>query len=461
VVGSCPVCETPLPASADHCPRCGFPSALSGRLDGPVAVPAEPNDELAERPVPGGRGSSAQDDGESEVNASLARSLEERTELLRTIDRDAPDVTGELCEAALNEASGRTGDAQQILRSAQGRLDRETEELLARHLESLENRGRLLESTGLKLALEDELGHLAESIVASSPASSVAALAEAELRMDELEAHWRGLQGLLGQVATLRAQATELGIRLPDGPDRLSALRSGLASRPATDHDLDAAAQAAAETLMHLHEAIPPALEQELARHAKTLEAHRGRSAKGQPARRHHAEALQHLKNGRLEDAARSVQELRAALEELAQEAEEAPPAPVPVPPTPVTPPAPSTPAPLPAAPPPSSAAPARAPAPRTAVVPATREAPGPAAPPTPSVREAAALDPTVVATLMNKARSLAVRVRSLPPDSAEAADAARQIHEATDLLRAKRYAEADAALTRLMRALASAGSGR
>jgi len=453
VVENCPVCSTAFPSTAEHCSKCGFPRALLARLDGPLTAPADGGAVPEPPPIPTPAHDPRPPGPEAEVNAVLARALEERMELLRAIDRDAPDVTGELCEAALNEASGRVADAQQVLRSAQGRLDRETEELLGRHLENLEARGRALQATGLRLALEEELGHLAETIVTGDAAASVAELAAAEHRLDGLEAHWRGLQGLIAQVTTLREQATDLGIRLDGLPDRLAAARASLASMAVTEHDLDAAAQAAAETLMHLHEAIPPALESELRRHAGTLDGHRGRPPKLQAARRRHAEAVEHLKGGRLEDAVRSVRELRAAIADLAKEVEAPPPKAVG--PAPVRPPTPVPPAEASVAPPPkavaepSPVAPAR---PVGAATPGpTPVAPQPAAPGGPP-------SPITVDLLIKKARSLAVRVRALPPESEEAASAARQIHEATELLRLRRYEEADEALSRLMRALVSVG---
>jgi len=427
----------------EHCPKCGYPRALVGRLHGPVPSPAE----FEDMPSPAAAGPSVRAPEparpEAEVNAALARDLEQRTELLLMIDRDAPDVTGELCEAALSEASGRAGEAQQVLRSAQGRLERETEELLSRHLESLEARGRALQATGLRLALEDELGRLAESMVSGDAAASVAALAAAEHRMDGLETHWSSLQGLIAQVTVLREQAADLGIRLEGLPDRLAAARATLASMVVTDHDLDIAAQAASETLMQLHEAIPPALESELKRHAEVLQAHHGRPPKLQTARRRHAEAVEHLKSGRLEDAVRSVHELRVAIGELAKQAEEVP----------------------------AAAAPAvRAPptAPPLAPPHATRQGPeapasgagrADARPARPAEEEVAPPDPAVIEALVMKARSLAVRVRALPADSVEANQATRQVQQATELLRLRRYAEADAALSRLMRALVDVGS--
>lgn len=461
---SCPVCEAPVDEDADHCSKCGLPALLRGRLDGPLTDPPEVDDTPVPEPAPRLGTAMPREGPEAEVNASLAKALEERTELLLTIDPDAPDVTGELCEAALSEAAGRVSEAQQVLRSAQGRLDRETEELLARHLESLETRGRLLESSGLRLALDEELGTLAESMVASGAASSVAALREAEHRMDGIEAHWRGLQGLISQVTTLRQQAAELGIGLDHLSDPLASVRSNLATKPATERDLDVAAQVATQALMQLHEAIPPALERELGAHAKTIEAHRGKRSRAQSARRHHADAVRHLAEGRLEDAVHSIRELREALEELAREIEEPPPPPAPSAPTPPPPVVAATtpaPTPVPSTPPAPEATAAAEPAPPPAPPPRTpsREATPAAAPPA-AAPPPGAPDAEVVATLMKKARSLAVRVRSLPPDSEEAARAAREIHAATELLRAGRYSEADAALSRIMRSLVGARGG-
>lgn len=454
MVASCPVCDAPVEEDDERCAKCGFPALLRKRLDGPVPDPVEPETELPAGPVLTVRRTPASEGPEAEMNASLARALQERMELLRTIDRDAPDVTAEMCEAALNEASGRLADAQQVLRSAQGRLDSETEDLLTRHLENLEARGRALEAGGLRLALDDELGHLAETMVGSPAEASVGALATAERRMDRVESHWRGLQGLIAQVAVLRQQATELGISLEHIPDRLGSVRANLASMPVTEHELDIAAQVASETLMQLHEAIPPALEAELARHAEALDRHAGRRSKARAARLRHAEAIQHLRSGRLELAARSVRELRRELDELAREAEAAAEARLLVP-----------------AAPSEVAATARRPLPasellRPEAAPVSPE--GGSAPPSepPAAVTSAppderpAVDPATVATLMRKARSLAVRIRSLPADSEQATAAAREIHEATDLLRAGKYAEADAALSRIMRSLVAAGPG-
>jgi hypothetical protein len=448
----CPVCEASPAALATHCPRCGFPTALYATLHGPVDLgPAPVADGLVEG-APPSLGSAPPTRSavgpEATVNATIVQALVERVALLSTVDRDAPDVTGELCEAALNEAGGRVADAQQILRSAQGRLARETEELLGRHLADLEARGRTLQETGLRFPLEDQLAHIAENVVSGDVSAAVPGLLAAERRVGLIESHWHGLQALVAQVMTLRAEAEALGIEVGNACERLEAARASLATMPATEHDLDVTAQAAAEALMALHEAIPPALEAELARHQVALGSHEAPAPAATSARKLHDEVSQHLREGRLENAIASLRELRAELARL--EREPAPVSPVPPPPAaePLRAPAPEPVAPVEAGPPEGAAARGVPPPPpgRAAVSEA-----GAAPPPAPAPATAG---PEVVAGLLRKARSLAARVRSLPPDSPEAASAAQEIHDATELLRAKRFAEADAALSRLMRTL-------
>jgi len=57
---------------------------------------------------------------------------------------------------------------------------------------------------------------------------------------------------------------------------------------------------------------------------------------------------------------------------------------------------------------------------------------------------------------LLKKAWSLASRIRTLPPDSDIAHDAAVEIREATEFLRSRMLKEADLTLTRLMRILST-----
>jgi hypothetical protein len=143
------------------------------------------------------------------------------------------------------------------------------------------------------------------------------------------------------------------------------------------------------------------------------------------------------------------VRELRSALGELTREAEAEPPAA----PPPVEVPPPSAPAPTPEEAPPGIG-PGPTPSPEGASpVEVHPERPSVAAPEAPSA------DAATLGALMKKARGLAVRVRTLPSDSEAAVEAATHIHEATELLRARRFAEADAALTRLMRVLAASES--
>jgi len=406
VPSSCPICEQPIPTTVAHCTVCGFPTALAieglrsrdGAETEAVAL-GEP-DEAAPpraRPVP------PPVTPEAELCAAISRDLRTKLDFVRQLGRGVPDVTSELCQAALIEAEGRVSEALEILRGAQGRLDEQTEELLRRRLDAIEERRDVLQKTGVTFALDDDLLALSEALEAGRREDAGTLLLAAERRIAQFESDWRGLQGLLAQIESLRSEAADLNVPLGEISGELEGIRDRLAAPRLTEEALDGVAQQAAQTLMLLHEAIPTSLEEELGRHETTLNRYPDDHEASAVARRLHVEASRHLKKGRLSEAVASVRDLRRQIELLESSAVTAP-------------------------------APTEGPAPPVA---------------TPET-EAETLD-----RLLKKARSLAGRVRTLPPDSDTARDAAMQIREATEMLRAHRLREADLVLTRLMRMLA------
>jgi hypothetical protein len=404
VPSSCPVCEQPIPSTAVHCSVCGFPTGLaieglrsnddrdetSGATEAPAPAPA--------RSPPAPEPLSPEED----LNAAISRDLRSKMELVRELGRGAPDLTNELCQAALSEADGRISEALATLRSAQSRLESESDELVRRRLSELGERRESLERTGARISLGDDLRQAQQALEAGEREAAVRQVVETDRRMTQFESDWRGLQGLLSQVEGLRSEANEIGIPLGEISSEVVAIRERLREPNLTEETLDSVAQEAAQTLMLLHEAIPSALGEELERAEKTIDRFPEDHAPSAVARRLHLEASRHLKKGRLSEAVRSVQDLRRELSELE-------------------------------------------------VAAATSPEVGPIPPPAPGESEDAMLD-----RLLKKARSLASRVRTLPPDSDIAHDAAVQIREATDLLRARRLKEADLTLTRLMRMLGS-----
>lgn len=379
---------------------CGFPTALAIEGLRTAKSPPPPTRSDAREPgdgVPRPRVHAAPPP-EAELTNTLGRGLRERIELYAPLGRDCPDVTNEMCEAALSEASGRVSEALEVLRAAQGRLDRQAKEAIRRRWESAADRKNALERTGIQI----DLGDPAPGTLAADPAEEasdgIRRLVSVEGRLAKFESDWKGTQGLLAQIETLRHEATELGIALEEVPSEIDQIREKLSSGPLRAADLDAVAQRAAGTLMLLHEMIPTSLEQELGRHGESLDKLPDDDSSGEKARKLHEDAGRHLAKGRLLEAGQSVRDLRRAIVELEH----------------------------PSAPP----------------------APKPRADPPPPPDEAA-LD-----VLLKKARSLAGRVRTLPTDSPLALEAAAQIREATDLLRAGRMADADRTLTELMRAL-------
>lgn len=402
---SCPICEQPIPSTAVHCSVCGFPTglAIEGLRSNDVAdtapvAPETPPPRSAPRAAPSPHVLTPEED----LNAAISRDLRAKMDLVRELGRGAPDLTSELCQAALSEADGRLSEALAILRSAQSRLETESDGLLVRRLTELGERRESLERTGARIALGDELSQVREAVETGEREDAIRRLIETDRRLSQFESDWRGLQGLLAQVEGLRSEASDLGVSLGEISSEVEAIRERLRTPELTEEILDEVAQQAAQTLMLLHEAIPTALSEELERSEKVIDRYPEDHAPSAVAKRLHLEATRHLKKGRLSEAVRSVQELRREITELEVAAAASP----------------ATPA----------ASPANAPE-----------------------TEEEALD-----RLLKKARSLASRIRTLPADSDIAHDAAVQIREATDFLRARKIKEADQTLTRLMRMLVS-----
>ncbi len=323
-------------------------------------------------------------------------------QIVRDLGRSLPDATNELCQAALGEAEGREGEALETLRTAQERLERELDELLDQRLSSLIGRRDTLLKQGVRLALGPDLDRVAEELEASHREEAADRLRETERRLDQLESDWKGLQGLLVQIEGLRKEAAELGLPLGEISGEIEQIRERLSEPRLTEEGLDSLAQDAAQALMLLHEAIPSSLEEELHRHGKALERFPEEHAPSAVARRIHVEASRHLKKGRLPEALQSVRDLRAQIEMLRQSARDAPPIPEPL--------------------------------------------------AGPEPEEAETLD-----ALLRKARTLAGRVRTLPPDSETAREAAIEIRSATEALRTRDLLTADDILARLMRLLSAA----
>ncbi|MGP8076280.1 MAG: hypothetical protein ACLP8Y_06075 [Thermoplasmata archaeon] len=405
---SCPICEQPIPSTAVHCSVCGFPTGLA--IEGLRSMDGEDSrstatgapTQAAPREPPAPHVLSPEED----LNAAISRDLRSKMELARELGRGAADLTNELCEAALSEAEGRASEALGILRSAQSRLESQTDELVRQRLTELGERRESLEKTGAHISVGDDLRRASDLLATGEREDAIRRVVDTDRRMTQFESDWRGLQGLLAQVEGLRSEASEIGIPLGEIASEVEAIRDRLREPNLTEDALDAVAQEAAQTLMLLHEAIPSALAEELLKGESVLDRYPEDHAASAVAKRLHLEATRHLKKGRLAEAVRSVQDLRRELAELEVAA---------------------------------------------AASPAIAAIPGP------TIEET---EEEMLDRLLKKARSLASRVRTLPPDSDIAHDAAVEIRQATDLLRSHKLKEADLTLTRLMRMLTTIPTG-
>lgn len=291
-------------------------------------------------------------------------------------------------------------EALDVLRRALGRVQSQSQSLFERRVKDLEDRDAALRAAGVGSSIADESARMRSEFSANRRLEAIAELRATDQRIGRIEGDWKGLQGLLRQIEGLRQSLRDTGGPIPEVEADVQEVRRLLAAPNVTVERLDAASQTATKAIVLLNEALPVALEEELARHDRTLSGMPPEPASVRKARDLHQEAVRHLRRGRLNEATASIRDLRATLLLLEKE-------------PPVVAPAPSA---------PEKVAPAQT--------------------------------PEFLQRLLGIARDLAARVRSLPPESEIAYEAAGEIRLATELLRARKLDEADQTLARLMRTL-------
>jgi len=403
----CPVCEAENPTTATSCRTCGYPTglavdALRGLSDTEaVAVPTSGTrpkaPPAAPRPV-------ARDPTAEQVEKT-AHELDRTLRLISRLGVATADVTVELHQAALTQADGRTVEALSLLRSALARLHQATNDALGRRLRSLEEREGAMRTEGVAVSIGSDIVRIRAEVDAGRPEQAIDRLIATDEQLGRIETDWKGLKGLLRQIDRLRDSAEVVGRPVAEVEESVEQVKALLAQPDLSTETLDEGAQIAARALMLLNEALPPAIEQELDRHAQALEAFPLDHAPARPARAVHAEATRHLRRGKLVEATTRLRELRVAINEL------------------------KLPEPAPESSDPGAESAAEASA---------------SAEPEPAEK--------ALGRLLTKARGLAARVRSLPSDSELAYEAAGEIRRATEQLRARKLEDADATLSRLMR---------
>ncbi len=406
----CIICDAPRVATSAHCPRCGFPPALTsvvvvgslteaetdGRTAGengsapPVGRPPGPEEFLRE---------------EEEASRGFARGVRRSLTLLGELGGDGTEVTSELRQAALLSAEGRLGEALNLLRTTQTTASVRLTELFEARLTELEERQRALVGQGLTPDLLQESVRLRAEI-AEAPVEEVAAhLAEEDRRLARTEAEWQELRGVLRQIDQVRQGARALGREFPAIDAGLATVKELLAQPSISASGVSQALEEGNRVLGLYQANLAPGIQEELDLHAAHLARFAPDHEPSRKARRLHAEANRHLRASRLAEATLRLGELRTELRRAGGAAPGRPP---------------------------SGAAEGGA-------------AGGPGA-------DEAALRP-----LLARVRTLAARIQELPPQSPLAGEAARRIRQATEQLRARKVEEAGRTLTELMELLGGA----
>ncbi|MCI4363858.1 MAG: hypothetical protein L3K13_06105 [Thermoplasmata archaeon] len=393
--GECAICESTLGPESPHCGSCGFPVALTSAAvfalgrDEPLeesestpAASAAPT--FAEAPVPPERASLEQ----------FAESLRGWVELLKELGTEAREQVGEVRQAALLDAEGRSGEALQLIRNAATSAADLAGELFARRLLELEERTQGLSAQGLAAETPEAFVRLRAEFDDGRARDAVSTLRAEDIRLRELESSWRELKSLLRQIDELRGSAQSIGQASSRVDEELAQVRELLARNQVGAAEIQEAHTVAARLLLFFQEALPLQLQEQLDQHADRLSRFGVEHPPSQKARQLHAESSRHLRHGRLAESALRLAELNRAIADLGSPEQEK------------------------------------------------------------AARRPAAPGEQQLASLLVKARHLAGRVRHLPPGSPVAEEAATEIREATESLRARRLDDAERALTRLMHSI-------
>ena len=421
---SCPVCEEPVAEAAGRCSTCGFPNALGLEASRALSQPEPaPRAERPRRASPAPPTARPAPDVQAEVARRVAQELQSHLSVYEKLGGDPEEIVNEVTQAALIQADGRTAEALSVLRAADTRVLEMAAELFDRRVRGLEHREEILQKDRLHVEVRSATASMRTRFESGRRDEALGLLNDSDRELSAIEGEWSNLRSLLQQVDALREAARESHQEILDVEDDARRVQ-GLLDQPTIDRATVAqATELSSRNLMRLHEALPAVLEDELESHAQKLDTMRDDPEAGRRARALHAEASRHLRRGRIADANERLRELRQVIRRM-EEAQ------------------------------------AKAPAPKAAaaVVPPAAVAPAAAAVSAPAPAPEGP-DPAL-ARLLQQARGLAARVRSLPPDSEIAFEAAAEIRRATELLRARKLQEAEQTLTRLMRTLDAESSG-
>ena len=403
----CPICEQAMEPGAAVCSSCGFPAALALDALKALAEP-EPNPpDSSPVATPTLAPPSPPADPQEAVCEKIALQIDEELNVLVDLGGDPLAIASELRQAALSQADRRVVEALGLLRQAHARLATQTDELFQARVRDVEERARRLHGAGVAVSVDEDLTQMRAEIEEADRSPALRRLHAVDDRLSRLEGDWNGLRTLLRQIESLREAIKAYRGPIPQVEEDVGRVRALLAQPGVTPAVLDEASQIASRGLMLLHEELPPHFEAELTKHSTALERYPEDHGPARTARAVHAEALRHLRRGRLAEANERLAELRKTISALSAER----------------------------------------------LAPAEHEPSAPAAKGRPGARSPAEED-EALQRLLAKARGLAQRVRGLPAESEVAYEAAGEIRRATEFLRARRLEEADQTLSRLMQTL-------
>jgi hypothetical protein len=265
---SCIICESSLGPDPNHCPTCGYPTALTGATV--VALGPEGYAALSDEDVPILAPESSPP-GAVEPRRVADPQFEQRgTELLRcveavrTLGGNPAELLAPVRRLVLLHAEGQFATARQALEEIAGAAATDASIAYAERIRQLEARLAALREQGVEVGGPTTPFPPFEAYLGGTAKDALRLVRDEDRRLTEVERHWADLRGAIGPMRAIAAACRAAEHPTPLLESASEEVTQALASPPITSARVTELAARCTRALHDSSALIGPVLEAEL-----------------------------------------------------------------------------------------------------------------------------------------------------------------------------------------------------
>jgi hypothetical protein len=317
MVDVCVACDAELAEVEPACPQCGFPVTLEPDVEPnfaqmPLVAPAARDPTAPKRSADRTR-AKARRPADHEIQ-SAAREVRYSLQLVKELGGAEEALTDVIPRAAVLDSLGRSPEAVKLLRDSQATAIARAGDLFEDHLQRLQKRQVALIMAGFDPGplqgasrLRAEFSELPLDVVARH-------LLEEEHLLGRTENAWTELRTRLVVIQAMRGHGVEPGRSDRDADQEATRILGLLERQALVPGELDRALAVTQPLLVAYQKSAPSRLQGVLDAHAETIHRYPTDHPDLPHARDLHEAASRHLEDGRIADALVTIEELRIAL---------------------------------------------------------------------------------------------------------------------------------------------------